>query len=221
MSAIVMIYIAYRSESHFVAFRTNFIVFTLISIIAARSLYRVRRDSYERQLLLEESAEANRKLALFDALTELPNRRSYEFKIAELKEARQAGKSRNAYIGMFDLNGLKKANDTLGHEAGDKLIIGAAFALSEAFRGLGTVYRVGGDEFAGVFEMSDKELQDAMQRLVKLMDEWTQRNDMKLSIAYGFAGGEKCSLTIEEMEAEADNAMYDNKKKYHDGERRV
>ena len=43
---------------------------------------------------------------------------------------------------MMDLNGLKEANDNIGHEAGDELIIGASKCMDNAFSGLGRTYRV-------------------------------------------------------------------------------
>ena len=51
---------------------------------------------------------------------------------------------------MMDLNGLKEANDNIGHEAGDELIIGASKCMDNAFSGLGRTYRVGGDEFVAL-----------------------------------------------------------------------
>ena len=53
---------------------------------------------------------------------------------------------------MSDVNGLKEANDTLGHEAGDELIIGSAECLEKSFEGINTIYRLGGDEFTVIVE---------------------------------------------------------------------
>ena len=47
---------------------------------------------------------------------------------------------------MADINGLKEANDTLGHEAGDELIIGSAECLRNGFDGIDAIYRLGDDE---------------------------------------------------------------------------
>ena len=51
---------------------------------------------------------------------------------------------------MFDLNNLKETNDCYGHSAGNELILCASNDLREAFRGIGTVYRIGGDEFVAL-----------------------------------------------------------------------
>ncbi|MCR5741555.1 MAG: diguanylate cyclase [Gammaproteobacteria bacterium] len=46
---------------------------------------------------------------------------------------------------LFDINGLKTENDTIGHEAGDELICGSAECMKNAFSRHGKIYRVGGD----------------------------------------------------------------------------
>ena len=64
---------------------------------------------------------------------------------------------------MMDLNGLKEANDNIGHEAGDELIIGASKCMDKAFSGLGRTYRVGGDEFVALLRGTREEAQDAVK----------------------------------------------------------
>lgn len=54
-----------------------------------------------------------------------------------------------------DLNGLKGANDTLGHAAGNELIRGAADCLRAAFGAFGDIYRIGGDEFAAILYLTE------------------------------------------------------------------
>lgn len=215
VSSVFIMVLAYMNIDHFDAFRTNFSVFTIISIIAGRSLYKIRCSGYMRQVELESSLEANRHLAMFDVLTQLPNRRSYEEKIQSIV----AAKKKKIVIAMFDLNGLKAANDNLGHEAGDMLIIGAANTLEKTFSEIGSVYRVGGDEFSGIFEASMDDIEKAVIKLEENEKEWSEKNNMKLSIAYGFAGGDNNKISVNELEVMADNRMYENKKQYHSRER--
>jgi two-component system, cell cycle response regulator len=80
-----------------------------------------------------------------DALTGLPNRRRL---VADLEDAlRHASAVAPAALGLFDLNGFKDYNDTFGHPAGDALLIDLGAGLATAVDGLGTAYRMGGDEF--------------------------------------------------------------------------
>lgn len=88
-----------------------------------------------------------------------------------------------AYISL-DLNGLKQANDSLGHSAGDELICGAANCMKFAFASYGKIYRIGGDEFVvliqesvsyGVVKSSEQDF-DSVQEISKLADERMYQN---------------------------------------------
>jgi diguanylate cyclase (GGDEF)-like protein len=65
-----------------------------------------------------------------------------------------------------DVDGLKAANDTIGHEAGDRLLVDAARALQAAFRRTDLVARMGGDEFVVLADgASDDDVQLLLQKL--------------------------------------------------------
>ena len=83
--------------------------------------------------------------ALTDALTGLPNRAHFlrELERAATDPAAQGGFA----VGFIDLNGFKAINDTLGHEAGDALLIQVGERLKRAVRGVDLVARLAGDEF--------------------------------------------------------------------------
>jgi diguanylate cyclase (GGDEF)-like protein len=84
--------------------------------------------------------------AATDPLTGVRNQRAFQEDLT--REAHRAGRagSRVALV-MFDLDGLKGLNDTLGHQAGDDQLKALADALHTAARASDAVYRVGGDEF--------------------------------------------------------------------------
>lgn len=82
-----------------------------------------------------------------DSLTGLPNRRLWDEAAAQ-EEARCRRHGLRALVAVVDLDGLKEANDSHGHLAGDLLLRGAAKALRSAVRDTDLVARVGGDEFA-------------------------------------------------------------------------
>lgn len=86
------------------------------------------------------------RLALFDALTGLPNRVLLARKLQEsMDQARQGG--RQLGVAYLDLDGFKPVNDRLGHGAGDRLLVVVAGRLTRALRPMDTVARLGGDEF--------------------------------------------------------------------------
>lgn len=153
------------------------------------------------------------KISKTDELTRLFNRRAYEEDLPKTKDQI----SENLIIISIDVNGLKKANDTLGHAAGDELIIGAAQTLTAAFDGLGQVYRTGGDEFMALLTCSKTEVESAVAKLDSISEQWSGKLVKKLAIAKGVA---ICSdypdKSIHEIEAIADELMYKDKNEYYE-----
>ncbi|QIR15497.1 sensor domain-containing diguanylate cyclase [Shewanella aestuarii] len=90
--------------------------------------------------------EKLKHLANHDALTSLPTRRLC---LENLTKALSMAKRDNSIVGIMfiDLDGFKAVNDTLGHDAGDLLLIGVSERLLKCTREMDTVARVGGDEF--------------------------------------------------------------------------
>jgi len=105
-----------------------------LALVLARMLLALR----ENQVLLG----ASRVEASTDALTGLSNRRRLK---ADLAAALEEGQP-HALV-LLDLNGFKSYNDSFGHGAGDALLAQLGDALTEAIRGVGVAYRMGGDEF--------------------------------------------------------------------------
>ncbi|MDK9558114.1 EAL domain-containing protein [Marinobacter sp. M216] len=95
------------------------------------------RKRYEQQLLRQ---------ANYDILTGLPNRM---LALDRLKLALAQARRENTLVGVMflDLDNFKHINDTLGHDAGDNLLVEAARRISSCLRGTSTVARLGGDEF--------------------------------------------------------------------------
>ncbi|MFW5800021.1 MAG: PAS domain S-box protein, partial [Spirochaetota bacterium] len=96
--------------------------------------------------VIKEAEEKLRRLAHYDMLTELPNR---IFFLDRLQNAIQRARRYKKMLAVMfiDLDGFKNINDTLGHRAGDKLLVEVAKRLKNIIRGSDTVARLGGDEF--------------------------------------------------------------------------
>ncbi len=105
--------------------------------------------------------------AFHDALTGLPNRSLFADRLERaLTRAKRRGDSQYAVL-MIDLNKFKGINDTLGHQAGDQLLVEVAKRLSGCVRSMDTVARLGGDEFAVILEefKTKKEVMTVVDRI--------------------------------------------------------
>jgi diguanylate cyclase (GGDEF)-like protein len=122
------------------------------TLTALEALARQAADQLELRRLSRRLASANvqlRRLAVQDPLTGLANRTLLHDRLTQaLRTRRRTGRPVGVLFG--DVDGLKRVNDELGHDAGDTLLRAVAQRLSEAARGGDTVARLGGDEFAVV-----------------------------------------------------------------------
>jgi diguanylate cyclase (GGDEF)-like protein/PAS domain S-box-containing protein len=84
--------------------------------------------------------------ANFDSLTRLPNRRMFRDRLRQEIKKSQRNQTKLALL-FIDLDRFKEVNDTMGHEAGDRLLVEAAHRISGCVRSSDTVARLGGDEF--------------------------------------------------------------------------
>lgn len=150
-----------------------------------------------------------------DPLTHVKNRGAYKEVEEKINGIIKSVPGYNFGIVMFDVNNLKKVNDELGHEAGDKYIVGASAFLCEIFSA-GRVYRIGGDEFVCV--LKDKELEEFDMLFEELKDKMAelQAQDIPLYKKYSIAAGmavydPKVDKLVSDVLKRADREMYANK----------
>jgi diguanylate cyclase (GGDEF)-like protein len=159
-------------------------------------------------------AEELRALSLRDELTQLYNRRGF-LTLAE-QHLRIAVRTKAPFAVLYaDLNGLKRINDELGHETGDRAIVDAARVLKSTFRDSDIVARLGGDEFVVLIADVDSSRGDALVR--RATDAMRGQNDRglsyRLSVSMGLAFYDPADpRSLEELIAEADECMYSAKR---------
>ncbi|MGK5677675.1 EAL domain-containing protein [Actinoplanes sp. URMC 104] len=151
-----------------------------------------------------------RHQALHDALTGLPNRKLLLDRLDHaMSRARATGEHAAALY--LDLDGFKKVNDSLGHNAGDLLLRTAAERLTAALRPLDTVARLGGDEFAVLLENADQRTAEALaQACVDALSEpfLLHGREAVVSVSVGVVPGAQLYGDADEVMRNADVAMY-------------
>ncbi|MEU5347350.1 EAL domain-containing protein [Streptomyces sp. NPDC020766] len=174
------------------------------------------RDVTERvrlQAQLQHNAE-------HDPLTDLPNRALFTKRVGQALSGRRSSDRAalsNTAVLFIDLDGFKAVNDTIGHQAGDELLVQAARRLQDAVRQSDTASRLGGDEFAALIvgdggrdrtarEHQIFELADRLR--VTLSQPYTiDGNDVRVAASIGVAFSEP-GLGAGELLRNADLAMY-------------
>jgi diguanylate cyclase (GGDEF)-like protein len=159
-----------------------------------------------------------RGMSLTDHLTGFHNRRGvYLLGEQTLRDARRAG--RPLTVLFFDVDGLKKVNDELGHDVGSELLLDIAALLRETFRGSDVLGRVGGDEFVVVSHGHDAELTAALHRLDEATEAANHAGDRPYRISFSVGAVTTDPWSDESLATlleRADAAMYRKKR-----ERRV
>ena len=168
------------------------------------------RDVTERQALEAQLVHQ----AFHDSLTGLANRALFRDRLAHaLERARRT--ARPLAVLFLDLDDFKAINDSLGHEAGDALLVGVAGRLSSHVRASDTVARLGGDEFAILIEEGrDADVADVAARVLENLRAplMVAGREVFVAASIGIASPESATTSAEELLRDADAAMYHAKR---------
>lgn len=170
----------------------------------------------------KEVEELLRHRAQSDPLTDLPNRTLFYDRLqVALTHARRY--SEEFALLYIDLDHFKIVNDTLGHAAGDELLIEASHRLTQAVRQSDTVARLGGDEFAVILPKtgSQSEIEEVAQRVVETMVRpfLLSAGTINISASVGVAIYPQHGDDLEAIRASADAALYSVKQSGRNGYR--
>ena len=165
-----------------------------------------QRDITERREKLKEIEY----LSFHDYLTGLYNRRYLEDAIARLDIERNLPFA----IIVIDVNGLKRVNDTYGHEAGDQFIKTVADILKTSCRADDIIARTGGDEFVIILPNTSAAQAESIKKNINDLASKAALTSGTLSLAVGYAVKTIADSDIKEVMKEADNKMYQDKIAY-------
>jgi diguanylate cyclase (GGDEF)-like protein len=167
----------------------------------------------------KRAEEEIQRLAFYDTLTELPNRRLLMDRLIQSLIASERSGSYGALLFM-DMDNFKVLNDTQGHDVGDMLLIEVANRLRTSVRESDTVARLGGDEFVVILQglgsselLAANQAEDIGEKIVEALGEayhlGPHEHHSSVSIGVGLFHGRQ--VTVDELLKRADTAMYQAK----------
>jgi diguanylate cyclase (GGDEF)-like protein len=148
------------------------------------------------------------RAAATDALTGLPNRRTFQMRM-EQELARAKREQMRLSLLVADLDDFKALNDRLGHLGGDMALERAAGAISRSIRGYDTAARLGGEEFAVILPGATKaQAATVAERVRSHVERAFEGTSISLTVSLGVASFTEDGMTAEGLLGAADRAMY-------------
>ncbi|MCG7533771.1 EAL domain-containing protein [Pseudoalteromonas sp. OOF1S-7] len=165
---------------------------------------------------VKESQRKMEELAYFDTLTGLANRTFFRMQLRKSMALAERGHYAFALF-YFDLDEFKRINDTLGHDAGDRLLVEVADRLKQRLRAEDTIARLGGDEFAVLLSgiESRENAMDVAYTIQRTLAKPIRlgNNEVIVSASIGITLAPFDSKEEEQLLKHADLAMYEAKAK--------
>jgi len=163
---------------------------------------------------LEEKTEEISRLAWQDQLTKLPNRLYFHERLSQTIASADRTPRRIALI-LFDIDGFKSVNDSLGHEAGDRLLLEISRRVGSRIRQADTFARLGGDEFVVIMDSlrDDADARLVAETILRAIGEIDlfEAQGLRIGASVGVACGSG-RREIPDLLKQADGAMYEAKR---------
>jgi diguanylate cyclase (GGDEF)-like protein len=173
----------------------------------------LRRIAWGNHRLAEKTEEISR-LAWQDQLTKLPNRLYFHERLTQTVASAARSPRRIALI-LFDIDGFKSVNDTLGHEAGDRLLQEISRRVGARIRQADTFARLGGDEFVVIMDSlhDDADARLVAETILKTIGEIDlfAAEGLRIGASVGVACGTGRG-DLPDLLKQADSAMYEAKR---------
>jgi diguanylate cyclase (GGDEF)-like protein/PAS domain S-box-containing protein len=167
--------------------------------------------------ITERRKQANKiyKEAYSDSLTGIANRRAFDIELPEAQQNARRNKT-GVILGLLDLDDFKNVNDIHGHAIGDAVLIEAALIIKNSIRDTDLAVRMGGDEFAVIFnDTLDKNIAyERLQNIIKKIIDLTMVGGFSIDIgaSAGMCLSELGELNCKDLFIKADEALYLAKK---------
>jgi diguanylate cyclase (GGDEF)-like protein len=195
--------------------------------LAKESLRQLNRELENRVEVRTAELRASQarleRAAFYDALTGLPNRRLLEKRLAITDVGHRRKRDPFAFL-VLDLDHFKEINDTMGHDAGDEVLVEFGRRLTSALREDDTVARLGGDEFAILLPNTAEQdnIEHVCQRLLKCASSpiYFQGQPLHISTSIGVARFPEDGEAWNALYKAADLALYEAKRAGRNGFRR-
>jgi diguanylate cyclase (GGDEF)-like protein len=183
----------------------------IVTALALGWVVALRRQVARQTMLLRESEERFRHMALHDALTGLATRILLDDRLNAAVEAARRHQTGLALL-MVDLDQFKEINDTFGHHGGDEVLRITAERLMQAVRKSDTVARMGGDEFLVLLaDLNDPLMAEGIAaKIVKSLAEPIpfEKHEVPISVSVGVCTSAARGLDAEALLKSADDALY-------------
>lgn len=167
----------------------------------------------------KRDADAIHKLAFFDPLTHLPNRRALSERVAQALNLCESHGKTLALL-FVDMDNFKDINDALGHQLGDRILMQTAQRLRRCMRSDDTVARIGSDEFAIVVKNLDlntdaakAEVEIVAAKILATLNQLYQLDNQEIhgGASIGVAIASHSQIPVEELFKQADIGLYQAK----------
>ncbi|MBP5401544.1 MAG: GGDEF domain-containing protein [Treponema sp.] len=206
-------YIVYE-QGHFEELLYEMMI-TILSHLLSSAYQNTKKE--EAAKLLTQQNEILSVMSTTDEMTGLLNRRGFMC-FAQQAIYISLTKEQSGIIFYGDMNGLKKINDTYGHDSGDIAIKAEAQILRSIFRSTDIIARIGGDEFCILAPgLKERVVSRIKNNINNACSKWNKDNKypFELSISLGYTVYDKTKSDLNELMQYADESLYKVKKEYY------